>query len=134
MSRADRRREQRESERKKKTLVLTVEELERYQKQAYERAKEEYRKSNDKSIEEIFTLMLCIPTNVLISDYWEKTAERKIPKFIDDCLELYNSWTTGAVTMTEMRELTEKYGKVQLVGLNTATGKALIERKARGLD
>ena len=134
MSRAERRREQREAEAKKKTLVLTVEELERYRDQAYERAKEEYRKSNDKSIEEIFTLMLCIPTNVLISDYWEKTAERKIPKVIDDCLELYNSWTTGAVTMTEMRELTEKYGKVQLVGLNTATGKALRERKARGLD
>ena len=56
MSRADRRREQRESEKKKKTLVLTVEELERYQKQAYERAKEEYRKSNDKSIEEIFKI------------------------------------------------------------------------------
>jgi hypothetical protein len=33
-----------------------------------------------------------------------------------------------------MQELTEKYGKIQLVKIDTATGKTLEERKAKGID
>lgn len=164
MSRAERRREQREAEAKKKTFVLTAEELERYRNQAYEMARSEYlqkakeldaeykkkftehlnavcEEERNKYLakhaelsEEIFKMMLVIPTNVLIEDYWPKTAERKIPGYIDACLELYNSWTVGAVSMSDMQALTEKYGKFQLVEIDTATGKALEERKARGID
>ena len=164
MGRAEIRREKREKEKKSKTMILTVDELERYRNQAYEMARKEYLELADKInkeykekfeaqidavcreerqkyidkheelTEEIFKMMLVIPSNVLISSYWPKTAQYKMPGFLDDCLELYNSWATGAVSMTEMQELTEKYGKIQLVGIDTATGKALEERKERGID
>ena len=164
MSRAERRREQREAEAKKKTLILTAEELERYRNQAYEMARDEYLKKakeldaeykrkftehlnavceeernkylakHAELSEEIFRMMLVIPTNVLLEVYWPKTADRKIPEFIDYCLDLYNSWTVGAVSMSDMQAVTEKYGKIQLVKIDTATGKALEERKAKGID
>lgn len=164
MKRAEIRREKRAEQKKTKTMIMTPEELERYKNQAYEIAKGEFLKElkrldedykvkfaeyfekvateeREKYIqkhaelsEEIFKMMLVIPSNVLIGLYWPKTAHRKMPGFLDDCLRLYNSWVAGSISMTEMQELTEKYGKIQLVGIDTATGKALEERRIRGID
>lgn len=65
--------------------------------------------------EEILKLMLVIPTNVLISDYWKKTAKTRIPKFVEDCMSLYDSWTKGAVSMEEMTKLTEEYAQIEII-------------------
>ena len=49
--------------------------------------------------EQIQTMMLVIPTNVLIADYWEKSAKKRIPKFVEDCINLYEAFLQGTVKM-----------------------------------
>lgn len=34
---------------------------------------------------------LAIPLNVLVNDYWEKSARKRIPKFIEDVISLYEA-------------------------------------------
>ena len=78
--------------------------------------------------EEILEMMLVIPTNVLVNDYWPGTAKKRIPKFIRDCLSLYNAWQEGQVSMEEMQELTAKYGNMELVDKKSVTYRTLIEQ------
>ena len=115
MKRAEIRRKEREKQKKKATYVMTEEELEKIRKQEYEKAKKLIIDKSDEMAEEILKLMLVIPTNVLISDYWKKTAKLRIPKFVEDCMSLYDSWTKGAVSMEEMTKLTEEYAQIELI-------------------
>lgn len=115
MNRAEIRRKEREKQKKKATYVMTEEELEKIRKQEYEKAKKLIIDKSDEMAEEILKLMLVIPTNVLISDYWEKTAKTRIPKFVEDCMSLYDSWTKGAVSMEEMTKLTEEYAQIEII-------------------
>ena len=115
MNRAEMRRKEREKQKKKATYVMTEEELEKIRKQEYEKAKKLIIDKSDEMAEEILKLMLVIPTNVLISDYWRKTAKTRIPKFVEDCMSLYDSWTKGAVSMEEMTKLTEEYAQIEII-------------------
>lgn len=115
MNRAEMRRKEREKQKKKATYVMTEEELEKIRKQEYEKAKKLIIDKSDEMAEEILKLMLVIPTNVLISDYWKKTAKTRIPKFVEDCMSLYDSWTKGAVSMEEMTKLTEEYAQIEII-------------------
>lgn len=128
MGRAEFRRNKKETEKGKKTFIMTREELEKIRRQEYRRASEEYKNQSEKQAEQILKMMLVIPTNVLITDYWEKSAEKRIPKFVEDCLSLYKSWEDGFVTMEEMQELTEKYGQIKLIEDGTATARVMKEK------
>lgn len=134
MSRAELRREKRENEKKSKTFVMTAEELDKIRHQEFARAKKILMDKNDELAEEILQMMLVIPTNVLIADYWPKSAKQRIPEFVESCMSLYQAWEQGVVTMTEMQELTEEYAGIKLIGKGTATDKAMKERVERGID
>lgn len=77
MNRAEIRRKEREKQKKKATYVMTEEELEKIRKQEYEKAKKLIIDKSDEMAEEILKLMLVIPTNVLISDYWKKQQRQE---------------------------------------------------------
>lgn len=115
MTRAEIRRKEREKKKSKATFVMTHEELEKIRKQEYEKAKKEYEKKNEEIAKTILKMMIVVPTNVLINDYWEKTARKRIPKFVEDCLSLYDSLSKGAVKMQELQDLTEEYAKIRLI-------------------
>lgn len=131
MGRAELRREKRESERKAKTFVMTAEELDKIRRQEFARAKKILMDKNEELAAEILRMMLVIPTNVLIADYWQKTARKRIPEFVGQCMELYKSWEQGVVDMTEMQKLTEEYAGIKLVKDGTPTAKAISERKSK---
>ena len=131
MSRAELRREKRENEKKSKTFVMTAEELDKVRHQEFARAKKILMDKNDELAEEILQMMLVIPTNILISDYWQKTAKKRIPEFVEQCISLYKAWEQGAVDMTEMQKLTEEYAGIKLVKDGTPTAKAIGERKSK---
>lgn len=133
-NRAEIRRMQKQQEKKKKTYIMTAEELDKIRKQEFENAKKFFLSKNDELAEEIFKMMLVIPTNVLVNDYWTKTAKRRIPNFVNDCLSLYRSWHEGAVNMTEMQELIEEYAQIKLIDVGTATYKTHLERQKKGID
>lgn len=134
MSRAELRRQKRENVKKAKTFIMTAEELEKIRMQEFNRAKKLLLDKNDDLAEQILQMMLVIPTNVLIADYWPKTAKQRIPEFVESCMSLYQAWEQGVVTMTEMQELTEEYAGIKLIGRGTATDKAMKERVKRGID
>lgn len=97
---------------------------EREREAAHKEAYEKMRKDYAKLARDTFKLMLCIPTNVLIADYWTKTAERRIPKFVDDCMDTYKAYTDGLIDMAEMQTMTEKFAKIKLFNDDSPIGKA----------
>lgn len=76
-------------------------------------AKKEAKKMESDAVEKAFLYMLAIPLNVLVYDYWSKTAKKKAPKFIEDVISLYESVQAGAVTDEELAELLN-----ELAGVN----------------
>lgn len=119
MSRAELRRRQKEQQKQNKTYTLTALELEqleqRIRREEQQKAKQILLDKTKELANQILVMMLVIPTNVLINDYWQKTAKKRIPKFINDCMNLYEAFTGGVVKMSEMVELTEQYSNVKLI-------------------
>lgn len=119
MSRAELRRKQKEQQKQNKTYTLTALELEqleqRIRREEQQKAKQILLDKTKELANQILVMMLVIPTNVLINDYWQKTAKKRIPKFINDCMNLYEAFTGGVVKMSEMVELTEQYSNVKLI-------------------
>lgn len=128
MSRAEIRREQREQKKKKATFIMTEEEIMKIRKQEYDRARKTIHEKSDQIAEDILKMMIVIPTNVLINDYWQKTAKKRIPQFVDDCMSLYQSWSEGTVSMEEMQKLTEEYAGIKLIDSGSDVEKTMKEK------
>lgn len=103
MDRAEMRRQARLESKKSKMYHLTQEQIENMKKETTKDA-----------IDVCFALMLSIPTNVLARCYWEKTAAKRIPQFIDECLSVYESIDAGVLSVTELIEDTEKLAKIKM--------------------
>ena len=128
MSRAEIRRAGQEENKKKATFVMTEEEIMKIRKQEYDRARKTIHEKSDQIAEDILKMMIVIPTNVLINDYWQKTAKKRIPQFVEDCLSLYKSWVEGNVSMEEMQNLTEEYAGIKLIDSGSDVEKAMKEK------
>lgn len=128
MSRAEIRRARREENKKKATFVMTEEEIMKIRKQEYDRARKTIHEKSDQIAEDILKMMIVIPTNVLINDYWQKTAKKRIPQFVDDCMSLYQSWSEGTVSMEEMQKLTEEYAGIKLIDSGSDVEKTMKEK------
>lgn len=70
-------------------------------KQSARKAAEEAQKQ---AIDQAFMLMIWIPINILASDYWEKTASKKIPKFAEEIASLYEAVQGGIVDWEQIAE------------------------------
>lgn len=106
MNRAERRKAQKQgkSAYKPKVYNLTEEQINQIKQEASKEA-----------IDTAFTLMLAIPLEVLIGDgYWAKSAKRRLPKFLDDVLSLYDSWNKGVLTIEELRDDLWNIGGIKL--------------------
>lgn len=102
MNRAERRRAERKDLKKEKTYVLTESQIEMIKKEAATNA-----------IDTAFTLLLAIPLKVLLK-YWPKTAKKKLPKFLDEVMDMYNAYNNDKLTMKELREDLYEYGGITL--------------------
>ena len=103
MNRAELKRKAREKAKKEKVYTLTQGQIDKIKKDAVNEA-----------VDVSFALMLAIPTNVLARCYWEKSATKRIPNFLDECLSLYESIGTGTVLVSELIEDIEKVGKLKM--------------------
>ena len=116
MNRAERRRAEKSDVKKKvKTYNFTEEQL---RKVIYDGVKKEVDNIKAQAIAEAsntaFFLMLSIPVMVLHDKHWEKTAKRKCPIFIDQCIDLYESFNEGYVTLEELKKCLEEESGIKL--------------------
>ena len=65
-----------------------------------------------KNKEEEILLMMAIPLNILVHDYWPKTAKQKAPEFITKVVSLYESVQKGVVSQEELNDLLKEYTEV----------------------
>lgn len=130
--RAKFRRQQKEDMKKNKTYMLTQEQINKIKEDAVVNFVEKAKNLNgfyvltqpqiqkmktdalQEAIDTSFGLMLSIPTNVLANCYWEKSAPKRIPQFLDECLSVYESIGAGSLTVSELIEDTERLGKLEM--------------------
>ena len=93
MTRAELRRQAREAATPKKTYTLNEDQILGIKNEAVEKASEK-----------AFFLMLAIPVMVLHDKYWEKTAKKRCPEFVEQCLDLYDSVEKGLVSLEDLKQ------------------------------
>ena len=108
MSRAEMRRKARGEAKKSKVYTLTQEQIDRIKEDASDKAVNEM-------LSTAFGLMLSIPTNVLARCYWEKSASKRIPQFLEECVSLYDSVSSGVITLSELIKDTEDLSGMTIV-------------------
>lgn len=103
MYRAELKRQQKQNAKKDNIYHLTQAQIDKMKDDAVQEA-----------VDVSFAMMLAVPTNVLARCYWEKSANKRIPQFLDECLSLYESIGTGTVLLSELIKDTEEVGKIKL--------------------
>lgn len=68
----------------------------------------------DEAVSTAFLLMLSIPVMILHDKYWVKTASKKLPKFVDECLDLWDSYNKGYVELEDLKDVLWNEGGVKL--------------------
>lgn len=116
MNRAERRRQEKQGIKveKEKVYTLTQSQLKQIQIDMYKEMytdiyKDVYNKAYQEAVDTSFGLMLSIPTNVLCVEHWKKSASKRIPKFLDDCVGLYESLADKTVEYTDILEEVEQF-------------------------
>ena len=79
-----------------------------------ELARKEAMKMQGEAIEKSFLYMLAIPLNVLVNDYWPKSAKKRAPQFIEDVISLYESVQAGIVSDRELADLLDDLAGIKV--------------------
>lgn len=103
MGRAEMRRQQKAAQKKQKVYTLTQAQIDNIKADAIEEA-----------VNQAMVLLLTIPLEVLITDYWPKTAYKRGQEFTSKVLDLYHRWENGEVDMEELKADLWEYGGVRL--------------------
>lgn len=116
MGRAERRRQERESQKAKvATYNLTQAQLDSAVRAGIEKEiKRIKQEATDDAINTAMILLLTLPLEVLMDHYWKKTYAKKIPEFTEYVLEYYSKWQDGELDMEKMKEDLWEYGGVRL--------------------
>ncbi len=103
MGRAEIRRQQKNLQKKQKVYTLTQTQIDKIRADAMEEA-----------VNQAMVLMLTLPLEVLITDYWTKTAYRRGQEFIQKVLDLYHKWEAGEISMDDFKNDLWEYGGIKL--------------------
>lgn len=103
MGRAERRRLEREKSKAQKVYTLTQAQIDAMKAEAVAEA-----------VDIGFILMLSIPVTILHDKYWVKSASKRLPQFVDQCLDLYDSYNKGYVTLEDLRDTLWKEGGIKI--------------------
>lgn len=103
MNRAEMRRFARKNMKKEKVYTLTQSQIDKIKADVIEEA-----------VDVSFGLMLSIPADILARDYWEKTASKRVPEFLDKCLSLYESLGAGVINLSDLIADVEEVGKLKM--------------------
>lgn len=79
-----------------------------------ETAKKQSKSMEKEATEKAFLYMLAIPLNVLFNDYWQKSAKKRAPKFIEDVMSLYEAVQQGVVSDKQLADLLDELAGVKI--------------------
>ena len=79
-----------------------------------ESAKKAAKTIEKEATEKAFLYMLAIPLNVLFNDYWQKSAKKRAPKFIEDVMNLYDAVQHGVVSDKQLADLIDELAGVKI--------------------
>ena len=79
-----------------------------------ESAKKAAKTIEKEATEKAFLYMLAIPLNVLFNDYWQKSAKKRAPKFIEDVMNLYDAVQQGVVSDKQLADLLYELAGVKI--------------------
>ena len=102
MNRAEMRRQAKIDSKKNKTYNMTKEQVDKLTIDMVRRA-----------VDVSIGMMIAIPLNILGREYWEKTADKRLPKFMDECMSMYESIEAGALTLSELIEDTQSLATIK---------------------
>ena len=116
MSRAEMRRQKRETEKSKTaTYNLTQAQLDAMIDAALgKRIDDAKRAATEKAMTQAVTMMLVLPLEVLMDHYWKKSYTKRIPEFTQYVLEYFEKWENGELDMDELKKDLWNYGGVRL--------------------
>lgn len=122
MSRAEMRRQKRETEKSKTaTYNLTQAQLEAMIDDTLgKRIDEAKQEATEKAMTQAVTLMLVLPLEVLMDHYWKKSYAKRIPEFTQYVLEYFEKWENGELDMDELKRDLWEYGGVKLEAKDSA--------------
>ena len=76
-----------------------------------ERVKQE---AMDNAVNTAMVLLLTLPLEVLMDNYWKKSYAKRIPEFTAHVLEYYEMWQNDELDMEKLKEDLWEYGHVRL--------------------
>ena len=122
MSRAEMRRQKRETEKSKiATYNLTQAQLDAMIDAALgKRIDDAKQAATEKAMTQAVTLMLVLPLEVLMDHYWKKSYAKRIPEFTQYVLEYFEKWENGELDMDELKRDLWEYGGVKLEAEDSA--------------
>ena len=115
MTRAERRRAEREERKKQKTYNLTPAQLEQAVNDAVkDKIGAIKNQATEEAVNTAMILLLTLPLEVLMDHYWKKSYAKRIPKFTERVLDYYSRWQSGELDMDKLKEDLWEYGGVRL--------------------
>ncbi len=57
-----------------------------------------------------FKMMIAVSVNVLGGIYWPKTANKRVPEYVDHVIDIYDAIVSGAVSYDDVKSTAEEYG------------------------
>lgn len=67
-------------------------------------AEKELQRIKQEATLEALTLMFAIPVKVLKDEYWKKSYKQKLPYFVDKMFDIYHKIESGEVDINEMKD------------------------------
>lgn len=114
MNRAERRRLAKAEAKKDIKYELTQEQISAIKTKAIREMEDELMKKTVKrAIAVSKALMVAVTMNVLGHCYWEKSADKRLPKLMDECNSLYDSIENGVISINELIQDTATMGNLK---------------------
>lgn len=109
MSRAERRRAEREARKRNKKnggaqVAPPLMNISTAEAAIRRGAEKELKRVKQEATLEALMLMFAIPAKVLKDEYWKKSYKQKLPEFVDKMLDVYREIESGEVDIGEMKD------------------------------
>lgn len=70
--------------------------------------------ATEEALNTAMVLLLALPLEVLMEDYWQKSYKKRIPEFTEKLLEKYSAWENDELSMEKLQQDLWDYAGIRL--------------------